>query len=257
MNESKKKGPPGRKGGTTFPRITLSQAVEYGKKVVGKTHTGPQPESTILPGVFGSRTDRGKIRASALKQYGLLQGSKDAYSATELAKAIAHSPEDELGPLLQQACLRPAVFGMLYETFHGDTVSVAKLKQQAGSAGVHIEETERCAELFTESAVFAHLAQRNGDNITFAARGELVSAPIADSGSEEEDSETNEDTPESNEDTNNAGVSRDAALENARDVVTPGASARSVIHVNLTLDSSMDIDKLQKQLELLRRFGAI
>jgi hypothetical protein len=30
-----------------------------------------------------------------------------------------------------------------------------------------------------------------------------------------------------------------------------------VFNVNVTLDSSLDIEKLQKQLELLKRFGAI
>ena len=35
------------------------------------------------------------------------------------------------------------------------------------------------------------------------------------------------------------------------------ASARSVIHVNVTIDSSLDTEKLEKQLSLLRRFGAI
>ena|SRR5947207_5442895 len=34
-------------------------------------------------------------------------------------------------------------------------------------------------------------------------------------------------------------------------------SARSVVHVNITVDSSMDTEKLLKQLELLKRFGAL
>ena len=32
---------------------------------------------------------------------------------------------------------------------------------------------------------------------------------------------------------------------------------RAVFNVNVSLDSSLDIEKLQKQLELLKRFGAI
>jgi hypothetical protein len=35
------------------------------------------------------------------------------------------------------------------------------------------------------------------------------------------------------------------------------AGPRAVFNVNVTLDSSLDIEKLQKQLELLKRFGAI
>ena len=81
------KKPPkgGRKGGVLFPKIGLKQALEYAKKVVSKTHTGPQPEKTILPGVFGSAGPTGKVRASALKQYGLLEGAVDGYQATKLA----------------------------------------------------------------------------------------------------------------------------------------------------------------------------
>ena len=39
----------------------------------------------------------------------------------------------------------------------------------------------------------------------------------------------------------------------------PGGKSgqRAVFNVNVTLDSSMDIEKLQKQLELLKRYGAI
>jgi len=51
---AKKTSPPkgGRKGGTGYPKVKLEQAVAYAKKLVGKTHTGPQPALTILPGVF-------------------------------------------------------------------------------------------------------------------------------------------------------------------------------------------------------------
>jgi hypothetical protein len=40
----------GRKGGVLFPKLNLKQALEYAKKLVSKTHTGPQAEKTILPG---------------------------------------------------------------------------------------------------------------------------------------------------------------------------------------------------------------
>lgn len=77
MAENKKHAPPkgGRKGGTRFPQLGLVKALEYCGKLVSKTHTGPQPESIILPGVFNTSGTVGQVRASALKQYGLLEGT--------------------------------------------------------------------------------------------------------------------------------------------------------------------------------------
>lgn len=44
--------------------------------------------------------------------------------------------------------------------------------------------------------------------------------------------------------------------EQGKGDINPG-SARSVIHVNVTLDSSLDTDKLERQLALLRKYGAL
>ena len=89
--ETTKRKPPtggGSKGGTRFPHTALKQALEYASNLVRKTHTAPQPESTILTGVFGNAGPEGQVRASALKQFGLLEGNRTAYQATELAKKI-------------------------------------------------------------------------------------------------------------------------------------------------------------------------
>jgi hypothetical protein len=63
----------GRKGGTIFPRLNLKQALEYSKKLVSKTAVAPQPGATILAGVFNNAGPEGKVRLSALKQFGLLE----------------------------------------------------------------------------------------------------------------------------------------------------------------------------------------
>jgi hypothetical protein len=57
---SKSKG--GRKGGTIYPKVTLDKAVQYSKKLVSKTHTGPQPKKIILPGVFGAASWVGDVK---------------------------------------------------------------------------------------------------------------------------------------------------------------------------------------------------
>src|SRR5271154_119666 len=85
----------GRKGGTEYPRIPLAAALEYSEKLVSKTHTGPQPATVILPGVFNNSGGGGKIRAASLRKYGLLKGEKAAISATELAKSINAAARDE------------------------------------------------------------------------------------------------------------------------------------------------------------------
>lgn len=113
----------GRKGGTIFPRINLGEAVDFAKKLVGKTHSGAQPAAVILAGVFGSTSNPGKIRISALKQFGLLKGDSTAYEASDLAKQIAAAPPEEVHPLLQSACVIPPVFKTLLDTFHGDVVA--------------------------------------------------------------------------------------------------------------------------------------
>jgi hypothetical protein len=102
------KKPPkgGRKGGTIFPKINLQKALEYSKKLVAKTHVAPQPEDEILSGVFGNSGPEGKVRASALKQFGLMQGDAKAYEASRLAKDIDAALPNERSALLQSAVWR-------------------------------------------------------------------------------------------------------------------------------------------------------
>ena len=79
----------GRKGGAVFPRIGLVDALAYAKKLVSKTHSGPQQTDIIHSGVVGAKSGVGNVRISALKQYGLLTGdTKTGFSASELAKKM-------------------------------------------------------------------------------------------------------------------------------------------------------------------------
>lgn len=123
MSEEKKRQMPkgGRKGGRQFPQIGLKDAAEYAKRLVSKTHTGAQPEAIILKGVFDASGPMGGVRASAMKQFGFMEGAADAYKASDLAKKLVSAPSEEQAVLLQRALLKPAVFSTLYETFKGDT----------------------------------------------------------------------------------------------------------------------------------------
>jgi hypothetical protein len=181
MTENAKRKAPtggGRKGGTYFPKIDLKKAVEYNKKLVSKTHTAPQPASIILPGVFNNNGPDGTVRASALRQFGLLNEDKLKMGALELGKNIASSPAEELQPLLQKACLSPKLFKQLYETFKGDTVNTAKLKQQAIKLKVHPDSAESCIQIFVSSLQYSGLAQAQGDN--FILSNDIVAKPQTD-----------------------------------------------------------------------------
>ena len=262
-DNNERKTPPGRKGGTKFPHIGLQKAVEYSKRLVSKTHTAAQPATIILAGVFDSSGARGGIRASALKQFGLLKGTADAYEATDLGKSLVSAPQDENAPLLRTACLKPAVFKVLYDTFRGDKVSIAKIKQQALKLEVHPESGDECVKLFVESIVFSGLAKQDQDQI------EVL-------GHDQSTSETNSQDPNLNGDSdqalskwqppetaskivqpteNNAGESR--SNDGETQVLPSTILTKSPVQLNLDVDSTMDPEKLEKLLRLLKSYGAL
>lgn len=260
----------GRKGGSSFPRVQLSEAVSYARKLVSKTHVGPQAKDVILSGVVGAKSGRGEIRMSALKQYGLLEGdAKSNFSAAELAKKIAAAPSEELIPLYRQAVLRPTVFKKLFDTYHGDTVSKAKLKQRAADLKVHPDETATCVDLYVSGMSTAGLVTVEGEQVEHVASSDMsapASSPVGDTQNDAADTQSGDegstDVAESAAD--DAGPAKtDSANGTEKSMHPPvpnGTHAfgpKAVFNVNVTLDSSLDIEKLQKQLELLKRFGAI
>lgn len=254
-----------------FPRVPLAEALVYAKKLVSKTHTGPQTSDVVLMGVIGSKHDKGKYGMSALKQYGLMTGdTKSNFSAAELAKKIAAAPPEELIPLYRKAALKPIVFKALFETYHGDTISKAKLKQRAADLKVHPDETGNCVEFYVVSMATAGLVTVVGDQITHLASAEAA-PPM---GIEEGDTDstdpveeaTTEDSVQAHGDTETNGAAAPpkngsngtgtAIAETQRDGVG-GTAPRAVFNVNVTLDASLDVEKLERQLALLRRYGAL
>jgi hypothetical protein len=259
MTEAKKSTAPtkpakgGRKGGTLFPKISLKQALDYAEKLVSKTHTGPQPEKTILPGVFGNAGPIGRVRASALKQYGLLEGTIDAYKATKLAKNIEAAINGDRLQLLQHAFLNSKLFNQIFETFHGDTVSKAKIEQRAKGLDVHPESAGECAQLFIESALTASLGTMSGDSILLMKAGEIAPG-IADDTGDEIDGQEKEDSGgvDAAEKASDGKNSTDTGSK------TPASQAsKPGVTLTLTVDPSSDPDKLEKQLKLLRQYGMI
>lgn len=260
----------GRKGGSVFPRVALTDAISYARKLVSKTHTGPQPQDVIFSGVVGAKGSRGGTRISALKQYGFLKGDlKSNYSADDLAIKIVAAPPDELVSLYRQAMLKPTVFRKLFETFHGDAVSKAKLKQRAAGLKVHPDETTTCVDLYISGMSAAGLVTVEGDQIRHLASSDVATAPATSTADEDEaESETTDDEAGGEEAIEAEGRDREVAATNGANVNETNTKVRAlkesgqlgpraVFNVNVTLDSSLDIEKLQKQLDLLKRFGAI
>lgn len=244
--KSKKTMPKGvRKGGTRFPRQSLADALGWAKKLVAKTHLGPQPEGVVLSGVVGSSSSVGQVRISTLKQFGLLEGDSKGYAASELAKKIEAAPAEERTALYRMAALTPPVFKTLFDTFHGDEVNYAKLKQRSAELKVHPDETGKCADIYAASMATAGLASLDGDKVVHVAAIDTV-LPASSSLPPEEESQDSVGNASSADDPIEDEVSTDMP-----------ARPRAVFNVNVTLDSSLDTEKLERQLRLLKRFGAI
>lgn len=258
-----------RKGGTRFPRETLETAAGFAAKLASKTHVSAQPADIIYPGVFNSKVgaSTAEIRASALKQFGLMSGTTAAYSATPLAKQLAVAEGAERTRLLRIACLKPAVFAALFKTYHGDRASFANLRQRAGAENVHSEEVGKCVDLFADSAVFASLATRDGDGLRLISELDLEAGdavkPAAPPTGEAPDEQVEDELGGSD-----LGAVTDVVTPSGQSSQTSTAqpnpsaqiahgSARSVVQVRFTLDSSFETEKLAKQLELLKQYGVI
>jgi hypothetical protein len=246
----------GRRGGTLFPKINLQQAIDYAKKVVSKTHTGPQPEKTILPGVFGNAGPLGKVRASALKQYGLMAGTVEAYKATQLAKDIDAALDGDRFRLLHAAFLHAKLFKDIFETFQGDTVSKAKIEQRAKGLDVHPESAAECAQLFMDSAITAGLATLSGDSVSLEKAVPIspTADPVAGADAQELKELKKEDSGHEEVGAKKSAVN-DASETGPEKSVNRGT--KPGITLTLTVDPSSDPDKLEKQLKLLRQYGVI
>lgn len=260
--ENNKKPMPrgGRKGGSVFPRVALKDALIYAKKLVTKTHVARIPRDVLLTGVTGAKSGTGEIRASAMKQYGFVIGdTKNLFGASDLAKKIGAAPPDEIVLLYQQAALNPAIFKGLAQTFHGDTVSKAKLKQRASDLKVHPEETEACVDIYISSMLTAELVTVDGEQITHLVTGrdaEAVSDTHLDDSNEVPD-EPDESQDAIQQDGDDHDAQQEGGPVGGINLKLENKIPRAVFNVNVQLDASLDTEKLEKQLALLKKYGAI
>jgi hypothetical protein len=251
----------GSKGGTRFPRLNLKEALGYSRKLVSKTFSGPQPAVTILVGVFNTRGPSGQVRASAVKQYGLMDGDSKNYSASDLAKKIEAVVPEERAELIRRAFLIPKPFKLMYETLQSDKVTRAKVRQAAATCGVHPESLEVCVDNFIEGAAYAGFGVKTDDGIDLS-QSMLAPPPLPDNAGAEAGEEIDEEIDSTGETiTPLPGLT---VAEKPKDCeessigkVGQTHGAKPVINLSLTVDPTSDPEKLEKQLKLLRQFGVI
>lgn len=257
MKSTKMKG--GGKGGARFPHLNLKDALDYSKKLVSKTFNSPQPEAIVLVGVFNNKGPRGGVRASALKQYGLMEGDTNGYYASDRAKKIETVVPEERRGLIADAFLSPKIFKQMYDTLQPDKVTRAKVRQVAANAGVHVDNLDECVGFFIDGAIEAGLGQSSADGIDLSA---ARVTPRLDSDAFEQQSNQSESDgaegvrePPSN---NVAGTQKengDSVVDS--NAITSGRANKPQVTLALTVDATSDPEKLEKQLKLLRQFGVI
>lgn len=258
----------GRKGGTTFPRMGLTEALTYSDSVAKKTTTGPQSVENIRLGVFGNKGPRGGVKAAALKQYGLLEEKNDTYNSTALARKILAAIDEEKPALWRQAFLTSKIFAQMYETYQGDLTTRAKLRSVAITKGVHSDNSDECVEHFVTGALKCGLAsEERSDGVHLVPKNVSEPAPFSGGGEEGEDGEDDiqeesgaaTDAPASPTPPAAKLDSKTVSRTKTTDASTEDAPTRGKVQVNLNLhvDSSTDPETLRKQLEYLERFGVI
>lgn len=240
--KTKARRPRGKKrGGTRFPRQHLEELVKHVESLVRKTFTYEVNLGQLNASVFGlsEGSATGKIRLSSMRQFGLVQGRNKALKASPLAQDIAGSQGEERIRFLQKAFANVRTFADTFTTFAGDQTELAKIESYATAPlGVHPDSAPLFAINFSRSAQVCGLGTFTDDKISLEQSfdfGVEQHAPAAP-------------------DTTATLVQESIDDASARAVTSsPGGGHRITIQV----DSSMDPEKLEKQLHILRRYGLI
>ncbi|MBW1298115.1 hypothetical protein [Aquimarina litoralis] len=148
---------------------------------------------------------------------------------------------------LKKACLSPTIFKSLFDTFHNEIVSKPKLKQQALALEVHPDLGDECVDVFVASLVFSGLAiEVEGDKVQISKANSVIE--LEDEPSEsEKDANGNESLQDKNPQQTNL----------TRTIYSTKKQGASNVNVNIDIDPSMDPEKLEKLLKLLKGYGAI
>lgn len=245
-NDSNEANSPAR-GGAQFPTHDLEACVGWAEKLVAKTHSGPQTVDIVYAGVVGAKGWRGRAKLTAMRHFGLLQGENTKISASSEAKVLVQLPEDEKRDLLCVVALKPKLFSDVFSTFHGDEVSQAKVRQRFLELNVHPEKVENCVSLYAKSLAFAGLLVENGDQLKHVSISATKQKPA--------DHALEVDQEEKDEHQDDVEVRQNRVPDG--EVNSEKLTRNAMVQVSLSVDSSLDTEKLEKQLQLLKKYGAL
>jgi hypothetical protein len=177
-----------RARGTSFPTMTLSDAVSMIKKIAsyGNTHTNAAVASFLGHSTANSGPYRSKI--AALKDYGFLSGKGDELSVTPLALEITHPGLDaDVGASLQAAFLKCSLFQIVYTALpKGTSLQIDALANSAmHNHGVASQAKDTFASVFVKSGVAAGLVEQVDADHVKLTDGASSAAPVVDPDDEE------------------------------------------------------------------------
>lgn len=227
-----------KKGGTIFPRYDLGDILESGnvKRLADQTHTKSIDLAQLNSGVFGLRakSSTGKVRLSAMRQFGLVEGLYNKLRATDLAKKISLETKggEERRRLLQQSFLNAKSFKKVFSPFSGDSVTFDKIAVYAvDPVRVHPGNKESFAKIFARSAEACGLGKIEGNSVNLSRKLKPT---------------TDEDQAKPK-----ASKEQDGPKRPTRETLQakPG--------ITIKLDSTLDPKKLEDHLKLLREYGLI
>ncbi len=162
--------------------------------------------------------------------------------------------------------LSPKVYREIFNTYHGDLASKAQIRSRALALDVHPDVGDTCTDLFIASALTAGIATAEGENARLISATEaaehtppelpdedgegagVIDADDPETVAQNQEGKTKKEFPSSNSQAN--------GQDDVGNAVRPRQRVADVT-LNLTVDSSLDGEKLEKQLALLRRFGLI
>lgn len=245
MSAKKKVQPKGKaKGGTRFPRYALDAVVDNIPSFLTKVHTGPITVQELSSGVFklGASSSAGRVRLAAMKHFGLAAGTYKEITATDLSRRIGSTSGDARLPYLQQAFFNVEPFKKVFDVFTGETVTKERIGEYAYSPlKVHPDNRDEFAKVFAASATAAGLAAIDGDQISLVPPQEVLLPSVGEA----------EIKPSA--DREEVGVGEEKGLP------FPLRTGRRAVPPNITIaiDPTLDPEKLEKQLEVLKRYGLI
>ncbi|HEY3397181.1 MAG TPA: hypothetical protein VGM19_05910 [Armatimonadota bacterium] len=229
----------GRTPGANFPRRTLEEALGYVEGVLNAAGNGTLDEKRLATAVFKLKgvSTLSQVKLAALRQYGLLTGKNAALRPSKLCRELALAEGDKRLLLLQDAFLSCAPFKKLYMNYVKSTPTITNMAIYA-STELHINpgKKQEFMDVFVAGLSLAGLGRSDGEQVeVLEAAGPAQPDEIAVESEDEDVISGDGEAP--------------ATLK-----TTPG---RSGPVIEIKIDPTLDPDKLEKQLAVLRRFGLV